>query len=80
MWKADKLIYNGDDSYVMAYQGNELVWYKAGSNKIYYTSSDNTVIKPDQVYMPSNIKIVSNTYSGGQGVIEFNMPVVELYE
>ena len=29
MWKADKLIYNGDDSYVMAYQGNELVWYKA---------------------------------------------------
>ena len=79
MWKADKLIYNGDDSFVMAYQGNELVWYKAGSNKIYYTSSDNTVIKPDQVYMPSNIKIVSNTYSGGQGVIEFNMPVVELW-
>ena len=79
MWKADKLIYNGDDSYVMAYQGNELVWYKAESNVIYYTSSDNTVIKPDQVYMPSNIKIVSNTYSGGQGVIEFNMPVVELW-
>lgn len=79
MWKADKLIYNGDDSYVMAYQGNELIWYKAGSNKIYYTSSDNTVISPDQVYIPSNIKIVSNTYSGGQGVIEFNRPVVELW-
>ena len=79
MWKADKLIYNGDDSYVMAYQGNELIWYKAGSNKIYYTSSDNTVISPDQVYIPSNIKIVSNTYSGGQGVIVFNIPVVELW-
>ena len=79
MWKADKLIYNGDDSYVMAYQGNELIWYKAESNKIYYTSSDNTVISPDQVYIPSNIKIVSNTYSGGQGVIVFNIPVVELW-
>lgn len=79
MWKADKLIYNGDDSYVMAYQGSLLVWYKAESNKIYYTSSDNTVISPDQVYMPSNIKIVSNTYSGGQGVIVFNIPVVELW-
>lgn len=79
MWKADKLIYNGDDSYVMAYQGSRLVWYKAESNKIYYTSSDNTVISPDQVYIPSNIKIVSNTYSGGQGVIEFNRPVVELW-
>ena len=79
MWKADKLIYNGDDSYVMAYQGSRLVWYKAESNKIYYTSSDNTVISPDQVYIPSNIKIVSNTYSGGQGVIVFNIPVVELW-
>lgn len=79
MWTADKLIYRGDESSVMAYQGSELVWYKAGSNKIYYTSSDNTVIYPNQTYMPSNINIVSNTYSGGQGVIEFDLPVVDLW-
>ena len=79
MWTADKLIYRGDESSVMAYQGSELVWYKAGSNKIYYTSSDNTVIYPNQVYKPNNINIVSNTYSGGQGVIEFDLPVVDLW-
>ena len=79
MWTADKLIYRDDDSFVMAYQGSELVWYKTGNNRIYYTSSDNTVIYPNQDYKPNNINIISNTYSGGVGIIEFDLPVVDLW-
>lgn len=79
MWTADKLIYRNDDSFVRAYQGSELVWYKDENNKIYYTSSDGNIVRPYTNYMPSDMHILSNTYSGGRGVIVFDGPVVELW-
>lgn len=79
MWTADKIAYRDQENFVRAYQGSELMWYKDENNKIFYTSSDNSVIYPNQTYMPVDMSILSNTYSGGQGVIVFNGPVREIW-
>ena len=80
MWNADKIVYRNDDSFVRAYQGSELVWEKSiPNNVIYYTSSDGNIITPDVGTGEENkgfgANIVSNTYSGGRGVIVFDGPV-----
>ena len=80
MWDADKIVYRNDDSFVRAYQGSELVWEKSiPNNVIYYTSSDGNIITPDVGTGEENkgfgANIVSNTYSGGRGVIVFDGPV-----
>ena len=80
MWNADKIVYRNDDSFVRAYQGSELVWEKSiPNNVIYYTSSDGQIITPDVGTGEENkgfgANIVSNTYSGGRGVIVFDGPV-----
>ena len=80
MWNADKIVYRNDDSFVRAYQGSELVWEKSiPNNVIYYTSSDGNIITPDVGIGEENkgfgANIVSNTYSGGRGVIVFDGPV-----
>ena len=80
MWKADKLIYNGDDSYVMAYQGNELVWAKiTESNVIYYTSSDGQIIEASTSSSTWGAEMVSNTYTDDGGVMIFDGPVTKVY-
>lgn len=82
MWAADKLVYRGEDDFIRAYQGSELVWEKSlSNNKIYYTSTDGNIVKPylgygDEYGFGANI--VSNTYSGGRGVILFNRNVTKI--
>lgn len=80
MWTADKLVYRGEDDFIRAYQGSELVWYR-DRNKIFYTSTDGNIITPyisdgDEYGFGANI--VSNTYSGGQGVILFDGNVTKI--
>ena len=80
MWTADKLVYRGEDDFIRAYQGSVLVWEK-DMNKIYYTSTDGNIITPyvgsgDEYGFGANI--VSNTYSGGQGVIVFDGNVTKI--
>lgn len=80
MWTADKLVYRGEDDFIRAYKGSELVWERPSSNnKIYYTSIDGSIITPDigigEAEKGFGANIVSNTYSGGQGVILFDGPV-----
>ena len=78
MWNADKIVYRNDDSFVRAYQGSELVWEKSiSNNKIYYTSSDGQIVTPHHIDgFGSNI--ISNTYSEGVGVIEFDGDVTKI--
>ena len=83
MWNADKIVYRNDDSFVRAYQGSELVWEKSiSNNKIYYTSSDGQIVTPDigtgEESKGFGANIVSNTYSGGRGVIVFDGPVTKI--
>ena len=83
MWNADKIVYRNDDSFVRAYQGSALVWEKSiSNNKIYYTSSDGQIVTPDigtgEESKGFGANIVSNTYSGGRGVIVFDGPVTKI--
>ena len=83
MWNADKIVYRNDDSFVRAYQGGELVWEKPSSNnKIFYTSTDGKIVTPDigtgEESKGFGANIVSNTYSGGRGVIVFDGPVTKI--
>ena len=83
MWNADKIVYRNDDSFVRAYQGSELVWEKSiSNNKIYYTSSDGQIVTPDigtgEESKGFGANIVSNTYSGGRGVIVFDGDVTKI--
>lgn len=77
MWSADKLVYRGEDNFIRAYQGSELVWEKPSSNnKIFYTSTDGQVVRPYSNDFGANI--VSNTYYEGVGVMEFDGDVTKI--
>ena len=83
MWNADKIVYRGEDDFIRAYQGSELVWEKSSSNnKIYYTSTDGQIVTPDigtgEESKGFGANIVSNTYSGDRGVIVFDGPVTKI--
>ena len=83
MWIADKLAYRGEENFVRAYEGSTLVWEKIPSNKIYYTSTDGQVVTPSVTSYGSetyvwHTRIVSNTYSGGRGVITFDGEVTNI--
>ena len=83
MWNADKIVYRGEDDFIRAYQGGELVWEKPSSNnKIFYTSTDGQIVTPDigtgEESKGFGANIVSNTYSGGRGVIVFDGPVTKI--
>ena len=80
MWTADKLVYRSEDDFIRAYQGSELLWKKSiPNNMIYYTSTDNT-----SIYIPTGgsqfwgVNLVSNTYSGGQGILTFDGPLTKI--
>lgn len=77
MWIADKLIYRGDDNFIRAYWGSELVWER-NMTKIMYTSKDGLVVNPYDSTAFGGANILSNTYSNGVGVIEFDAPVTEI--
>lgn len=87
MWVADKLIYRGEDDFIRAYKGNELVWEKVmPTNKIYYTTTDSTVDVPyrdgrggtgEDYTEGFGARIVSNTYYGF-GIITFNNDVTKV--
>ena len=78
MWNADKIVYRGEDDFIRAYQGSELVWEKSSSNnKIFYTSTDGQIVTPHHIDgFGSNI--ISNTYSEGVGVIELDGDVTKI--
>ena len=77
MWTADKLVYRGEDDFIRAYQGSELVWEKSSPNSdIFYTSISGKVIEPDSKGFDANI--VSNTYSDGVGRITFDGILTEI--
>ena len=77
MWSADKLIYRNEDDFTRAYQGSVLVWVKPTSNnRIFYTSTNGQVVTPYSNNF--GVNIVSNTYSGGVGVIEFDGDVTKI--
>ena len=83
MWNADKIVYRGEDDFIRAYQGSELVWEKSiPNNVIYYTSSDGQIVTPDigagKEGYGFGANIVSNTYSEGRGVIVFDGPVTKI--
>ena len=83
MWVADKLVYRGEDDFIRAYKGSELVWEKSiPNNVIYYTSSDGQIVTPDigtgKEGYGFGANIVSNTYSEGRGVIVFDGPVTKI--
>ena len=83
MWNADKIVYRGEDDFIRAYQGSELVWEKSSSNnKIFYTSTDGQIVTPDigtgEESKGFGANIVSNTYSGDKGVIVFDGPVTKI--
>ena len=48
----------------------------SANNKIWYTSSDGSIITPYSYVFGANI--VSNTYENGQGVITFDAPVTSI--
>ena len=50
----------------------------SANNKIWYTSSDGSIITPYSYVFGANI--VSNTYENGQGVITFDAPVTSIGE
>lgn len=50
--------------------------YGIGDDKILYTSSDNSVIQPSELFISANI--VSNTYENGKGIIQFDKALTEV--
>lgn len=72
MWIAEKIYYRGNDNYVRAYQGREIVWDKNSNSMIFYTSTDNTVVRPYNSSSFGGRSIVSNTNVNGQGVMVFD--------
>lgn len=79
MWTADKLIYRNQDNFIRAFQGDELVWERIpANNMIFYTSSDGNVVTPLSSNSRFGANIISNTYSNGLGVIEFDAPVTSV--
>lgn len=87
------MIYTGGNSIVGAYTNGVSVKeiYTNGvkvwpsetppvlQNKIYYTSWDGNIVTPYKTSVSDwGVNIVSNTYSDGQGVIEFDGPILSI--
>lgn len=89
MWTADKLAYRLNMGYVRAYQGSEIIWERfTPNNVIYYTSTTGNIVVPyrdgrgitgDDYTAGFGATIISNTYSEGLGIIEFDGPVTKVY-
>lgn len=79
MWVADKLVYRGEDDFVRAYWGDELVWYKKlPGNMLIYTSVSGQVVVPyrdgrgwegDDYTYAFGSRVTSNTYEDGYGFL-----------
>ena len=77
MWVADKLVYQNESDFIRAYEGSEMVW-EINTTKIIYTSKDGQVVNPYDSTIFGGANILSNTYSNGVGVIEFDSSVTEI--
>ena len=77
MWVADKLVYQNESDFIRAYKGSEMVWER-NTTKIIYTSKDGQVVNPYDSTVFGGANILSNTYSNGVGVIEFDSSVTEI--
>lgn len=75
MWSADKLVYRGEDNFIRAYQGSDLVWERPVNNIIYYTTTDNQIIDiSSHYYWGDDTNIIQNTYTD-VGVIVFSKDI-----
>ena len=75
--------FTGGNPVKAIYSYGQLVWEKPSSNnKIFYTSTDGQIVTPDigtgEESKGFGANIVSNTYSGGRGVIVFDGPVTKI--
>ena len=75
--------FTGGNPVKAIYAYGEKVWEKPSSNnKIFYTSTDGQIVTPDigigEESKGFGANIVSNTYSGGRGVIVFDGPVTKI--
>ena len=77
MWVADKLVYQNESDFIRAYKGSEMVW-EINTTKIIYTSKNGQVVNPYDSTVFGGANILSNTYSNGVGVIEFDSSVTEI--
>ena len=75
--------FTGGNPVKVIYSYGQLVWEKPSSNnKIFYTSTDGQIVTPDigtgEESKGFGANIVSNTYSEGVGVIEFDGDVTKI--
>ena len=75
--------FTGGNPVKAIYAYGQLVWEKPSSNnKIFYTSTDGNIVTPDigtgEESKGFGANIVSNTYSGGRGVIVFDGDVTKI--
>ena len=75
--------FTGGNPVKVIYSYGQLVWEKPSSNnKIFYTSTDGQIVTPDigtgEESKGFGANIVSNTYSGGRGVIVFDGDVTKI--
>lgn len=75
--------FTGGNPVKAIYSYGQLVWEKSiSNNKIFYTSTDGQIVTPDIGTGEENkgfgANIVSNTYSGGRGVIVFDGDVTKI--
>ena len=75
--------FTGGNPVKAIYAYGQLVWEKPSSNnKIFYTSTDGQIVTPDigtgEESKGFGANIVSNTYSGGRGVIVFDGDVTKI--
>lgn len=69
--------FTGGKSVNAIYSYGQLVWER-NTTKIIYTSKDGQVVKPYDSTVFGGANILSNTYSNGVGVIEFDSSVTEI--
>lgn len=86
-WVADKLVYRGEDDFIRAFWGNDLVWEKYMPDyRIYYTSTDQNIVVPfrdgrgpeSQNYAYAfGARVVSNVYNDF-GILTFDDTVTKV--
>ena len=74
--------FTGGNPVKAIYAYGEKVWERLLNNKIFYTSTDGQIVTPDigtgEESKGFGANIVSNTYSGGRGVIVFDGDVTKI--
>ena len=69
--------FTGGNPVKAIYSYGEKVWERLLNNKIFYTSTDGQIVNPHHIDVFGS-NIISNTYSEGVGVIEFDGDVTKI--